>query len=174
MMNINDLIVATARKYIGITEKKANSGFNDAKFEERMKKNGWLSGQSWCAYFSELVYKEAYAAYPEILKEIDKLCSGSATETYKKFDLNPNWEVSQIPVPGALAVWRHGIGWKGHIGVVTEADIKKKTFNSCDGNTNDEGGREGIEVAEMLKKLDFTIRENKLNLIGFIIPRIPA
>lgn len=158
-------IVEVASKYIGQKELSENSGFVSAEFQKKMIDVGWVKGQAWCCYFAELVWKESF---PELKKEFDKLFSASATATYKNFDINDKYEVSKTPVPGALAVWRHGTGWQGHIGVVQE--IIGESFKCIEGNTNSEGGREGIEVAVKTRKKDFKVGANKLNLIGFILP----
>ncbi len=170
MTTINELIALTAQKYLGKREKPNNAGFVDAEFEKRMAAVGFIKGQSWCAYFSELVWSEAYFEYdPQRGHELSKIFSASATSTYKNFDINPGWEVSKVPVVGALAVWRHGLGWQGHIGIVFK--LGDKNFQSIEGNTNSEGGREGIEVALKTRALDYKIGDNKLNLIGFVIPK---
>ena len=102
---IADKIVEVAKRYIGQTEKPNNSGFTDALFEQRMKDTGWSKGASWCSFFCELVWKEAYKDSPET-QALDKLFSGSATATFKNFDLakSSGWETGQTPKPGALAV----------------------------------------------------------------------
>lgn len=166
---IGEEIVKVAKKYIGQHEKPNNSGFKDADFEKRMKDTGWSTGLSWCAFFCELVWKEAYNN-PVVFKELDKLFSGSATTTYKNFELSGTWKVGQEPRPGALAVWRYGSDWKGHIGVVIDK-VGTTSFSSIEGNTNSEGGREGIEVAEKLRKLNAPFSPKGLNLVGFVYPK---
>lgn len=167
---IGNKIANIAAKYLGQSEKPNNSGFHDAVFEMRMRQVGWQKSQAWCAYFAEMVYKEAYESTQYIF-EVNKYCSASATTTYKNFDIAKNWQVSQTPQIGALAVWRHGISWQGHIGIVSS--VFEDKFTCIEGNTNNSGGREGIEVAEKTRKLDFTVKENALNLIGFVIPLQP-
>lgn len=168
---IGKIIKDCALKYVGQKEKVNNSGFKDSEFENRMKAVGFNSGQAWCSYFSELVWKEVYSIQrPEIIQELDKLFSASATATWKNFDLDPTYMTSNVPVVGSLVVWRHGTDWKGHIGIVTE--ITGTGFKSVEGNTNAAGGREGIEVAVKDRKLDYTVKANQLNLIGFILPKL--
>ena len=41
----------------------------------------------------------------------------------------------------------------GHIGFVTKVDLVNKTFETIEGNSNDEGSREGYEVAHRTGKL---------------------
>lgn len=167
---IGEKIVQVAKKYVGQTETKNNSGFKDKEFEKRMADTGWLTGQSWCAYFCELVWREAYKG-TSIEKEITKLFSGSATATYKNFEL-AGWPVGSLPRDGALAVWRYGTGWKGHIGIVNYLDETDKfKFHTIEGNTNSQGSREGIEVAKKIRFLKKPLTTNGLNLVGFIYPK---
>lgn len=165
---INNIIKNVAISYVGEQEISGNKGFLNVEFQNKMKNVGWQQSQAWCAYFAELVWKEAYKDKPEIIKQLNILFSASATATYKNFDLDKNYKVSNKPEIGSLAVWRYGISWKGHIGIVSE--IHSTHFMCIEGNTNDEGGREGIEVAIKRRKFDFTIKEKGLNLIGFVIP----
>lgn len=175
---IQDKIIAVAKSYIGKTEKPNNSGFNDAEFEKRMAATGWSKGLSWCSYFCELVWCEAYKGYG-VLDEVIKNFDGSATATYKKFDLDPTWEVTDVPTVGSLAVWRYGNGWQGHIAIVVEVPTIKLPFNpksvvafkTVEGNTNDKGGREGYIVAAKTRKTGQPYSAKGLNLIGFIKPK---
>ena len=166
---ISDQIVKIAKSYIGQHEKPSNSGFKDAEFEKRMKDVGWSTSLSWCVFFTELVWKEAYGP-GQVFNELSKLFSGSATTTYKNFELSKTWKVGQKPVPGAIAIWRYGNGWQGHAAVVVSVG-DKKDFNTVEGNTNSEGGREGVEVAEKTRLTGKAFTKNGLNLVGFIYPK---
>lgn len=170
-------IASIAKKYVGQREIPNNAGFKNSDFQKKMEAVGFLKGQAWCAYFAELVWKEAYTNNtPEsvaVLKVLDKLFAPSATATYKNFDLDPNknFKVSQTPVVGAVVIWRHGTGWQGHAGIVTGYSAGSTTFETVEGNTNSAGGREGIEVAVKTRKLNLPLQKDGLNLVGFIIPK---
>lgn len=155
-------VVDIARKYIGQTEKPGNAGFSDAEFEIRMKAVGFQKGHAWCSYFAELCFKEAY---PE--KELDKLFSASAVQTFKNFK-DAGYPVDLIPEAGKLVIWQNmtqGIPqWSGHVGIVTV--VMANCFSTIEGNTNDSGGREGIEVAEKVRTLNR--KHTGLNVLGFI------
>ena len=153
-----------AEKYIGQTEISGNKGFNDKKFEKKLKEVGWDVGLAWCSFFAEACAKEAY---PEKVKELDKLFSGSATATYKNFEL-AGYKVSQTPEVGNLAVWRYGNTWKGHIGIVVETT--DTNYKTVEGNTNDGKGRECYIVAKHSHSLFAPLQPAGLNLIGFINP----
>lgn len=157
-------IVKIAESYIGQREKPNNSGFVDPKFEKKMKAVGWASGQAWCAYFAELVWKEA--------GQDVSFFSASAFKTYLNYEATGK-KGSSTPVPGALVVWRsmkNGVaGWTGHIGVVTEANIA--AFKAIEGNTNAIGGREGVEVAKKDRSFKWQVNTG-LQLVGFIHPEL--
>ena len=73
-MLLNTSIKEIAQSFIGQQEKPGNMGFVEAEFEERMIATGFQLGQSWCAYFSELVWRLAYARYNSVIGyEVEKL-----------------------------------------------------------------------------------------------------
>jgi CHAP domain len=160
-------IVETALKYIGQTEKPGNAGFNDAEFEAKMKAVGFDKGHAWCAYFCELVAKEAR---PEKFKEFDKLFSASAVKTFENFR-DAAYPISELPHPGNLAVWQMikdgKPQWQGHIGIVVSVQPNGWIFEAVEGNTNDQGGREGYIVAKRIRKTLKDVKEG-LKIIGFV------
>ena len=170
---INETIVKVASNYIGKKEISGNKGFIDPKFEEEMVKVGWSKGQAWCAYFGELVWRQAYKESGiKIDDELNRLFSASAVTTLSNFHLKSKFITSKIPVKGALAVWQHisnGVkGWQGHIGIVS--DFTDSVITTIDGNTNTHGGREGIEVGQIKRRMNFGAT-NGLVLQGFIYPK---
>ena len=167
---MNLKVVEIANSYVGEREKLNNSGFIDSEFEERMDKVGWKTGQAWCAYFSELVWKEAY---PDN-KELDKLFSAGAVATYTNFAASKNFVCDKVPEAGAVVIWQYyknGMPhWSGHAGIVEF--IEGNTIHTIEGNTNAAGGREGIEVAKKIRPLDFEPKDKGLVLKGFIKPKL--
>ena len=158
-------VVKVALSYVGQREIPGNKGWRDKAFEAKMKATGWTSGQAWCAYFTELVWCQAYAGTPHVDRFIS-LFSPSATATYSNFAGSSHYKVGRVPKPGALAVWRYGTGWKGHIGIVQT--VERGTFYAIEGNTNAAGSREGVMVARKRRKTALNGRGPGLNLIGFV------
>lgn len=155
-----------ASQYIGQTEIKGNMGFKDPCFEEKMKAVGFQDGHAWCAYFTELVFKEAY---PEKFDELDKLFSASAVQTFKNFQ-KASYLIGNVPQKDSLVIWQtmkegrpH---WTGHAAIVSKV-INQDTFESIEGNTNLAGSREGIMVNTRTRKVLPEIK-NGLKVIGFI------
>lgn len=155
-----------ARKYLGQTEKPSNSGFTDVYFEKKMQEVGFVKGHAWCSYFAELVFIEAF---PERDVELSKLFSGSTIQTFRNF-LNAAYPIGNVPVVNHLVIWQRYLNGKpqptGHAGIVSEV-LSGWEFKSIEGNTNDEGGREGFEVAELQRKTFLKVW-NGLKVLGFI------
>lgn len=168
-MTLQQEIVRIARSYVGRRETRNNSGFQDEIFEEKMRLTGWQAGEPWCAYFAELVVREAAAGLKleSIRATVAKAFSGSATQTLRNCRETPGFVIAQEPEPGDVAIWQFGKGWQGHAGIVTEVN-GKGVFTTVEGNTNSEGGREGVEVALKRRKTGQPFSAKSLNLIGFI------
>lgn len=166
---IRERIVEVAQKYIGLHEKPSNSGFEDPLFQKRIEEVGWEKGDAWCAFFAELVWKEAYDNLP-MKKQLDKLFSGSAVQTYKNFMLDGKWSMEIKPSAGSLAVWRVGLTDAGHIGIVIKI-VDDNTFQTIEGNSNDDGSREGVKVVLKNRRLRAEFKKRGLNLVGFIEPK---
>ena len=58
--DLRNAIVRIAKSYIGQTAMDNDKGFINPEFQTKMQSVGWKSGSSWCNYFADLVWKEAY------------------------------------------------------------------------------------------------------------------
>lgn len=155
-----------AAKYIGQTEKPKNSGFNDPIFEEKIREAGFKTGQAWCAYFAELVFKEAF---PDRFAELDQLFSGSTILTFRNFR-DAAYLVGHVPQLDNLVIWQTYKAGKphptGHAGIVSKV-ISTWEFESIEGNTSDAKSREGYIVAVHKRKVLADV-EDGLKVLGFI------
>lgn len=155
-----------ANSYLGQMEKPGNSGFIDPKFEAEMKEEGWQHGWAWCAVFTKVVYKNIF---PEKAKELDRLFSPSAVQTYRNFE-KAGYIIGHAPREGYLCIWqtmKNGIPQAtGHAGIV--GPVKDNwIFESIEGNTNDGGGREGYIVAMRTRKHIADVKDG-LKVLGFV------
>lgn len=176
MKDIYQEIIEIAQSNLGQEEIRGNLGFKDKRFQEHMENTGWEKGQAWCAYFGELVWKQAYSVQNSlIVPELDKLFSGSAVTTFNNFK-RAGWTVHQssTPKPGSLVIWQKHIKskphWSGHLGIFER--LQNSLFKSIEGNTNDDGSREGYEVARRTRPFNYK-GQNGLVLLGFVEPKIP-
>lgn len=174
-MTINDLIVNTARKYIGVTEIKQNQGWVEKDFQRRMEQVGWYPGMAWCMLYAELVWSEAYfeAGHSDVVVRVSQGFSAGVTETWNKVRRQKLFKVGNKPVKGAIAVWQqfnNGVAdWRGHSGIVLSHN--DSDFQSIEGNTNTKGSRDGDTVA--IKKRGYSfLNTSGLVLQGFIYPEV--
>lgn len=155
-----------AAKYLGQKEKPGNMGFQDADFERRMMQVGFVKSHAWCAYFAELVFKEAY---PEKFSELDKLFSGSTVQTFRNFR-DAGYIIGNVPQLDTLVIWQSMKAGKpqatGHAGIVTKV-ISTWEFESIEGNTSGEGSREGWIVGKQSRKVLADVQTG-LKILGFI------
>lgn len=177
-MHINEKIVQAALSDEGKQEIKGNHGWVDKDFDLRMRATGWQDGQAWCAYWCEKIWTQVYS--PDAQKILRSLFSANAVATYNAFWDSPLFPTSEEPVEGAVAIWQKMVNgqpsfvgdtqWiRGHAGLVIDTEGDVNTFTTLEGNSNSEGGREGIEVARQVRTLDFD-KYNGLQLLGFIHP----
>ena len=159
-------VISIATSYLGKTETPNNSGFKDSVFQKKMQEVGWVKGYAWCSYFCELVYKEA-SCERTVTTLLAKLFSGSATATFKNFDLDKTFKTGKEPKIGALVIFRYGNGWQGHAAIVTEV-VDKNTIRTIEGNTNNLGSREGIVVAKKTRLINKPFTSTGLNFVGFV------
>lgn len=172
MDNIKELIkevVSVAESHVGTQEIEGNMGWRDEKFFDMMKETGWKMSQAWCAYFTELVWTAVYdkEGYAEVF---DMLFSGSAQKTFRKFR-DHGWPVGRVPEIGAVVIWKFikngKASWTGHAGIVIDFD--DKYIYTVEGNTNDDGSRDGGVVAKKRRKYAYKV-SNGLELYGFVYP----
>lgn len=166
-------IIQIARSYIGQTEVLGNKGFTDPGLLSKMKIAGWQPGYAWCALLAEIIWKESIGDADPLFPVLDHLFSASSLSTYYNFAHSAQFTVSQIPIPAALIIWKHGTDpkkWEGHTGIVTTID--GTGFNSVEGNTSgtDPNIREGYIVAEKHHVLGLKPKPTTLNIVGFVYP----
>lgn len=165
-MKIAEFIIAAALWYVGKTEKSGNKGFNDAAFEKEMKSVGWYVGGAWCAFFVKLILTKAYRNNPELLKAVIKYCNGSAMQTFNNIKNSGVLEVGDVPMPGAVVIWKLGHGPSGHAAIVMS--VSGNTMYCVEGNTNASGSREGDRVAQKPRTVKRDFQANGLNILGYI------
>jgi hypothetical protein len=124
--------------------------------EKYLKSVGLEAGQPWCMSF-------VYYVFEELVKKMGKNNplpkTGGVMLHWKKGDpalkvLGKDAKTNPALVkPGQIFFLDTG-GGHGHAGIVISVDTKDKTFNAIEGNSNEEGSREGKEVSINKRKID--------------------
>jgi uncharacterized protein (TIGR02594 family) len=133
-----------AKSQIGVHEEGGNN--KGVKVGEYLSSVGLPQGYAWCQSFVYWCFKKAsfnLSAANPVPKTAGVLKHWNEVKYGKKV---------AVPQVGDLFVMDFGKGM-GHIGFVSSVDLVKKTFETIEGNSNDEGSREGYEVAHRTGKL---------------------
>lgn len=177
MNDIQKKIIDVAKSYLNIREVGANnSNFNNKEFERRMEAVGWDHGQAWCAYFAEMVWREAYSAFDTIVaNQLGEIFSSGAVNTLHNFEKVKGFIISDEPQEGAVVIWQHYKNgeptWMGHAGIIIGLDKTGAMIHTIEGNTNKAGDREGQGVEEKVRYRQVPNGiKNGLVLKGYIWP----
>ena len=198
--SLRNTIVKIAKNYVGQSEIPAkttssgtrdkkgnliyynandNKGFADTNFQTKMTGVGWAAGSSWCNYFANLVWKEAYAEVgakdstvnsinQNVFKNFSNVYNPLTGHCFTSFDQMKKLGYAQdfvpgvtVPNPGDLIIYN-----ASHISVCGKVDSKKRTFESIDGNSNGNASRNGGAVTfTSARKLETTVLDGIKGII---------
>lgn len=133
------LVVAITQ--LGVQEIPKNSNAGPA-VEKYLKSVGLGKGYAWCMAFVYWCTKES-ATQLGLLNPLSRT-AGVLDMCNKEKDL-----VVTDPQPGDIFIMDFGKG-QGHTGIVEK--VEKNLIHTIEGNTNDEGSREGYEVCRRQRK----------------------
>ena len=175
---IADRIVEYALTLVGEEELPNNGGFKNPVLQLNMGRIGFRDGQAWCALLGEVIWcVPTYSGKSKYYPYLSDHFSANAFRTYENFskDTSGLFEVNRKFAPGCLVIFRRkikgevvkrGVWTLGHLGVGYQEESNNK-FTCIEGNTNDDGGREGYKVAIKTRSYNYNI-DNGLELVGFI------
>jgi hypothetical protein len=183
IVKMKDAVVAYAQEHVGFKEFPGNQGFKDAAFDTKMRQVGFENGWAWCALFAELCWSmPTYDGKWKVFQSISDNFSANAVRTYDNFYKDETGLFrafdNKMPEPGDVVIWEKRKGgipkktdiWTiGHAGIVESAS--ETEFVSIEGNSNDAGGREGIEVARKTRTYTYK-KMDGLALKGFITCKV--
>lgn len=156
-----------ALKYVGMTELPGNRFTDETSLGRMLKAAGQKDGESWCCYFCEGVMVEAFPQFEKILR---KLFSANCVQTLKNFE-KAGFPILPLPKVGTVMIMQRMVNGqpqtKGHAGIPYKL-LNSWEFECIEGNSNDEGGREGYEVAHQPKRQTKKDVWNGLKIVGFI------
>lgn len=140
--NLSKETILSAITQIGVQEvpKGSNAGVDVEKY---LKSVGLGKGFSWCMAF---VYWNVQQACAKLKMPVPLLKTGGVLKQYN----NPKNSKFTIPIKGDIFILDLGKGL-GHTGFVEY--VIKDTIHTIEGNTNDEGSREGYEVCRRVRKI---------------------
>ncbi|KIA86586.1 CHAP domain-containing protein [Flavobacterium sp. AED] len=142
MTSLQTATLQKAISQLGVEEIPRGSNAGPA-VEKYLKSVGLGKGYSWCMAFIYWCTKEA-SIEVGVLNPLSK--TGGVLDMYaKEKDLRVT-----TPQPGDIFIMDHGKG-TGHTGIVEK--LVGTTLHTIEGNTNDEGSREGYEVCRRKREM---------------------
>lgn len=160
-----NLMVEAAKVCVGIREKTNN---NDGPMVELIQKTiGPAAHESWCMAFVQTC--AAYAA----LKTGKKPTLFESEHCLTVWNNTPvTNRVKYVPLPGAIAIWRHGVTTNGHTGIITGSD--GHIFQAVEGNTSGGSANPNGPIEREGGGVYYTSRSHlgagDMHIVGFLKP----
>lgn len=154
-MTINSQIIEEAQKWLNVREQGKNDG---PEIREWLKRVNRQPGNAWCAAFAWCMLDDACKALKIENKFPPIAGAWLMLNQAKKMGA---W--TDIPGQGFIFGIDHGTNQAGarigHVGIVTSVtEGKESEIQTCEGNTNPAGSREGDGVyARTRKKSEITL-----------------
>lgn len=170
MTLLSERIVVTAKEFL--QEKNINdcSDLNEPMFQSKIQEFDWDLAFAAASTTCEIIWKIAIGRESLMeWRQLDKLFTPSPVGTYANFRGCRNYKTGNIPEIGALAVWKKGNTWQGHMSIVTEVAEDKRSFTVVEGRALSGSENSMIEISERKdKNVSLPFRDDKLNLMGFV------
>lgn len=129
-------VISIAQSQVGVAEQPHGSN-KGPEVDEYLACVGIHFPAAWCAAFVVWCHLQAAISIPK---------TGGVLDLWNKSAANR----VDTPEPGDVVIFDYG-GGKGHTGIV-EA-VSCHTITTIEGNTNDDGSREGYEVARRSREI---------------------
>lgn len=143
---IGEKALEIAISQLGVEEKPRNSN-SGPEVTMYLRSVGLNAGQAWCMAF---VYWSVNSACSLLGKLNPLIKTGGVMLQYRNVKLRTLPKTSSSVKPGDVFVMEFSHG-RGHTGFVKK--IENGIVYTIEGNTNDDGSREGYEVAERQRPL---------------------
>ena len=149
-----------AQSQVGVQEqpKGSNSG---PEVNAYLKSVNLGPGYAWCQAFVHWCYEQAAGIGCPVVKTGGVLLCWNNTSTAKKVMVVEAKQRPELIEPGMQFVMQFAHG-TGHTGIVEKVDAAARLIHTIEGNTNDDGSREGYEVARRVRAIDHP------NMLGYI------
>lgn len=155
-MNLRERTLQIAEGYLGVHEVGGDNSGPDVELFLKAANLG--RGNPWCA---ALVNHSAERAANEqgVISPLESVPLQGYVQSYVDYGRKHGWVIPfDSALPGDLfCVHFPSLKRYGHIGFVRKVSPDRKSFTTVEGNSNDEGTREGKEVCCNVRKVTGTI-----------------
>lgn len=158
-MNLREKALLVALGRVGIRERGGNN--RGPEVERWQREAGIRPGDPWCAAFVNACARQAADAL-FVLSPLESVPLQGYVQSYFEHFAAQGCIVSpQYALPGDLfVIYYPHLKRYGHIGFVgwDGVDLKRKRYDTCEGNSNDAGSREGDAVVRKSRVLGRHVR----------------
>jgi peptidoglycan hydrolase-like protein with peptidoglycan-binding domain len=144
-------VLGIASSQVGVLEDPPGSN-RGPRVEEYLRSVGCLPGDPWCASFVYWCFNkasESLGIMNPLVRTGSCMTHWSDTSGRKILHSKATNDPSLVK-PGFIFIIDHG-NWKGHTGIVRTTE--NGYIGTIEGNTNIDGSREGLGVAELRRKI---------------------
>ena len=140
-----------ARDFVGLRELPGNHGPGVGYFQRQAN---IPAGSAWCAAFANGII-DISCAVKDVHSPFEGTLREGFVQDYVDFARDRRWLVLPARAyPGCLfAKWNESLDRYAHIGFVSGTNVESKVFWTVEGNSNEDGGREGHTVVELERKI---------------------
>ena len=150
-------------RYFDLVGLDNRAQYNKTQYNKKTGKS-FHRGYPWCAAFVYSMFddfcKSIGVANP-VVKTALVASLWSKADSSLKIPISEARKDPNLIKPGQIFIMLYG-GGKGHTGIVTAVDVANKSFTTIEGNSTQEGSREGHRVCRNTRKL------SEAKLAGFI------
>jgi len=172
MTMIAEKVAVIAREYLERKNINDCHDFNEPIFQAKLNSFDWDLVFAAPSVGCELIWKMAIkGGGMSEFNRFDRLFSPSSLATHANFRGSKSIKTGNIPEIGAIAFWKKGNSWQGHMAIVVSVSEDGKTFDVIECKVMQGSDNKFILLEEKKgKRTDLPFRNDKLNLIAFGYP----
>ena len=164
---MNEKVLNIAISQIGVQEDAAHTNHGEAIKYQQAAGLGSAGGYAWCQSFVYWCFLQAYGSANPVPKTGGVLvCWNDAIKSETLDTLDISDAKPELVLAGYQFVLKEG-STTGHTGIVERCDADG-TLHTIEGNSNNDGSRDGYEVCRQNKR-----HLTDKNLLGFICYQMP-
>lgn len=149
MSELIEKFIAVAESQLGVEEEPRGSNWG-TRVADYLASVRISQPASWCAAFVFWTYKKTMTGVTQ------KFLLPQTGHANTMYNLAAKYQVAKGDTPKRGDIFTLLTNPKtgaGHTGIVTGVNLEAGTYDTIEGNTNDEGSREGYEVCRRTRKL---------------------
>lgn len=165
-MTIGERIISIANSYLINNNFSQSEEYQSVWLQDKKDAYGWNDAYSMGAWFTEIVWKQAYGPECPEWTQIDRLFSPSPISTHTNFRGSRHFRTGAMPELGALAIWKNG--WHSYMGIVVSVSHDGNMFDMIIAQLENNKIRVNLHFS---RQAQMEYKKDGYNLVGFVYPK---